>query len=338
MSASRKGSPVLEVRDLRVFFPAAGEPARAVDGVSFDVFPGEVVGLVGESGCGKTMTCLSLLRLLEGTPAQIQPGSSVRLAGEEIMDVDAARLRAVRGGRAGMVFQEPMTSLNPVFRVGEQVAETLRTHLGWNRSRAWEEAVRLLGEMGLPHPAEVARAYPHQLSGGMRQRAMIAMALACAPRLLIADEPTTALDVTIQAQILELLGRLREGSGLAVLLVSHDLSVVAQVCDRVLVMYAGQIVESGSVEEIFSRPAHPYTRGLLESLPRVDVPGRRLRPIPGSVPDPSRWPSGCRFRPRCAEAGEGCEAPQALRSLERQGAEAHLVRCVRALRPSVEAR
>ncbi len=306
---------LLTVEDLRTWFLTDQGVARAVDGVSFDVRPQETLGIVGESGCGKTVTSLSILGLLPQPPAQIQEGSSIRFRGEELVGAAEKRMRSLRGNEISMIFQEPMSSLNPVYRVGDQIGEALRLHRGLDRRGARAEAVRLLTEVGIPEPHRRVDEYPHQLSGGMRQRVMIAMALSCEPKLLIADEPTTALDVTIQAQILELLASLRDSHGMAVLLITHDLGVVAEVCDRVVVMYAGQVVETGTVYEIFQDPKHPYTRGLLESLPSVEDPGQRLQSIPGTVPNPIAWPDGCRFQDRCAVAGEGCERAQTLHEL-----------------------
>jgi peptide/nickel transport system ATP-binding protein/oligopeptide transport system ATP-binding protein len=303
---------LLSVRDLRTWFYTDQGVARAVDGVSFDVHPGETLGIVGESGCGKTVTSLSVLGLLPQPPAKIEDGSSIRFQGTELVGAGERKLRALRGNDIAMIFQEPMSSLNPVYTVGNQIIEALRLHRGMDRKAARSEAVRLLAEVGISNPERRVDEYPHQLSGGMRQRVMIAMALSCEPKLLIADEPTTALDVTIQAQILELLADLRGRRGMAVMLITHDLGVVAEVCDRVVVMYAGQVVESGTVHEIFADPRHPYTRGLLDSLPSVDDPGQRLASIPGTVPNPTAWPTGCRFAERCALAGEGCEEPQEL--------------------------
>ena len=319
--------PLLEVRDLRAWFFTDQGVAKAVDGISFDVREGETLGIVGESGCGKTVTSLALLGLLPEPPARIMDGSSVRFAGQELVGAGEKRMRALRGNEIAMVFQEPMSSLNPVYTVGDQIGEALRLHRGMDRRGARAETIRLLDEVGIPEPARRVDEYPHQLSGGMRQRVMIAMAISCAPKLLIADEPTTALDVTIQAQILELLAELRKAHGMAVMLITHDLGVVAEVCDRVAVMYAGQIVESGTVEDIFVRPAHPYTRGLLGSLPSVGGPGRRLASIAGTVPSPLHWPEGCRFRARCDSAGPGCELPQEIVAL---GGDGRGARCWRA--------
>ncbi len=300
---------LLEVRDLRVAFATHAGPVLAVDGVSFSVARGEVVGVVGESGCGKTVTALSIPSLLP--PAgRILPGSSIRLEGEELVGRSERGLQRIRGERVGVVFQEPMTSLNPVLRVGTQVEEAILAHRRMSRKEARERAAGLLAEVGLPDPGERLRQYPHQLSGGMRQRVMLAAALACEPDLLVADEPTTALDVTTQAEILERLLELRRSRGMGLLLVTHDLGVVAGTCDRVVVMYAGQVVEKAPTSELFREPRHPYTRGLLGALPRVGGDGH-ARPIPGGVPEPGAWPPGCRFAPRCPWAWDLCrgEAP-----------------------------
>jgi peptide/nickel transport system ATP-binding protein/oligopeptide transport system ATP-binding protein len=321
---------LLSVRDLRAWFFTDQGVAKAVDGVSFDVLAGETLGIVGESGCGKTVTSLSLLGLLPRPPARIMDGSSIRFRGEELVGAQERRLRALRGNDISMIFQEPMSSLNPVRRVGSQITEPLRVHRGMPRKAARAHAIRLLEEVGIPEPGRRVDEYPHQLSGGMRQRVMIAMALACEPRLLIADEPTTALDVTIQAQILELLAQLRESHNMSVLLITHDLGVVAEVCDRVIVMYAGQVVEQGTVHQVFAEPAHPYTRALLDALPSVDDPGQPLVAIPGTVPSPSRWPEGCRFEPRCRFAASGCERPQDLMLLDSAAHPARVARCWRA--------
>ena len=297
---------LLEVENLRVGFRADEVEALAVDGVSFWVGAGETLGIVGESGCGKSVTALSILGLIADPPGRIMSGSSVRLCGEELLTASPMRLREVRGGEIAMVFQEPMTSLNPVLRVGEQVAESVRRHTELRGGAVNERVVALLDRVGIPDPASRAQAWPHQLSGGMRQRAMIAMALAGDPEILVADEPTTALDVTIQARILGLLDELRRERNMALLLISHDLRVVAQVADRVAVMYAGRIVEQGMSASLFSRPSHPYTVGLLRSIPDPDRPRDRLEAIPGSVPSPHAWPPGCRFHPRCAVALDRC--------------------------------
>ncbi|HEX9565723.1 MAG TPA: ABC transporter ATP-binding protein [Gemmatimonadaceae bacterium] len=318
--------PLLRVGDLRTWFRTPAGIARAVDGVSFDVRAGETVGMVGESGCGKTVTALSLLRLIE-PPGRIEPGSSIRFEGRDLLTLSEEEMRRVRGNRIAMVFQEPMTALNPVFTIGDQVAEVARVHDGASRRAAWQRAVDMLSQVGIPDPAERAKSYPHQLSGGMRQRVLIAMALMMNPSLLIADEPTTALDVTIQAQILELLADLQQRLGLAVLLITHDLGVVAEFAARVLVMYGGQIVESTSTRELFADPQHPYTRGLLEAMPRLGQGRNRLTVIPGSVPAPTHWPSGCRFRDRCPHAWDRCasEPPPAYPYSPGHQARCHLV-------------
>lgn len=296
--------PLLEVRDLRVsFFTPRGE-VRAVDGVSFTIDEGETFGLVGESGCGKSVTALSLLRLLDGNGRIV--GGDIVFAGRTLLALSEEEMRSLRGDQIAMVFQEPMTSLNPVFTVGYQIGEVLEVHRGMSRKQARAEAIELLRLVEIPEPERRVDAYPHQLSGGMRQRVMIAMALACRPRLLIADEPTTALDVTIQAQILDLLAHLQQQFGMAVLFVTHDLGIVAERARRVAVMYAGRIVEEADTATLFRNPLHPYTRGLLRSIPRLGMRVRRLAVIPGTVPDPLSLPSGCRFRDRCTYAVAGC--------------------------------
>jgi oligopeptide/dipeptide ABC transporter ATP-binding protein len=300
------GESLLSVRDLRVGFDGDAGVAVAVDGVSFDVRRGETLAVVGESGCGKTVTALSILRLLPSPPSRLL-GGKILFDGVDLAGVGEKEIRKVRGRRIAMVFQEPMSSLNPVFPVGEQIAEAVRVHFGASRRDAEKRAVEVMGQVGIPGPEERVRAFPHQLSGGLRQRVMIAMALACRPELLIADEPTTALDVTLQAQILELLRRLRDELSLSLLLITHDLGVVAEVADRVLVLYAGQVVEEAVTAELFATPRHPYTAGLLASLPPAhgERP-RRLSAIPGMVPDPRRWPKACRFAERCAHVAPDC--------------------------------
>jgi oligopeptide/dipeptide ABC transporter ATP-binding protein len=298
--------PLLEVENLRTYFETDAGVARAVDGVSFHVEEGEVLGIVGESGCGKSVTSLSVMRLVPQPPGRILEGSAIRFRGRELLQLSPAEMRAIRGNDIAMIFQEPMTSLNPVYSIGDQIAESLRLHRGMDRSAARARVVELLRLVGIPDPAERASNYPHQLSGGQRQRVMIAMALSCEPDLLIADEPTTALDVTIQAQILDLLAELRERLGMAVVLITHDLGVVAEVCDRVVVMYAGQVAEEGPVATIFAEPRHPYTEGLLQAIPRLGSRVERLAVIPGSVPSPTDWPIGCRFHPRCPYGWDLC--------------------------------
>jgi oligopeptide/dipeptide ABC transporter ATP-binding protein len=274
-----------------------------VDGVSFTLDRGQTLALVGESGCGKSLTSLALVQLIP-SPGQVEDGSTIRLGDTDVLALRGEALRRIRGRRIGMVFQDPMTSLNPVFTVGDQIAEGVRAHFDVTRAEARRRALRLLQEVGIPDPAARLDAYPHQLSGGMRQRVMIAIALSAEPDILVADEPTTALDVTVQAQILEVLDRLRDTHGMAVLLITHDLGIVAGRADRVAVMYAGQIVEEAPTASLFARPSHPYTQGLFASIPRITGPVGRLSPIGGSVPPPGAWPSGCRFRPRCPKAFE----------------------------------
>jgi oligopeptide/dipeptide ABC transporter ATP-binding protein len=269
------------------------------------VAEGETLALVGESGCGKSVTALSILRLLPTPPASYEAGS-IDFAGEDLLQVSEERIRAVRGNEVAMIFQEPMTSLNPVFRVGDQVAEAIELHQHVSGDEARQRAIAALRRVGIPAPEQRVDDYPHQLSGGLRQRVMIAMALACSPRLLIADEPTTALDVTIQAQILELMAKLQQELGMAVLLITHDLGIVAETARRVAVMYAGRIVEEAAVGPLFARPRHPYTAGLLRSRPRLGMAGGRLVPIEGSVPDSLHVPTGCAFHPRCPLATEQC--------------------------------
>jgi oligopeptide/dipeptide ABC transporter ATP-binding protein len=297
--------PLLAVRELRTYFHTSAGVARSVDGVSFEVGAGETVGLVGESGCGKSVTALSILRLIL-PPGRIESGSRIEFEGRDLVTMPEADLRAVRGNRIAMIFQEPMTALNPVFTVGEQIAEVARVHAKASRRDAWARAVEMLELMGIPGPAERAKAYPHQLSGGMRQRVMIGMALVMKPALVIADEPTTALDVTIQAQILELLKELQAKFGTSILMITHDLGVIAETAKRVIVMYAGEVVEEAPVTELFARPHHPYAEGLLQAMPRVGHARERLTVIPGTVPPPTAWPTGCRFRDRCPYAWERC--------------------------------
>lgn len=320
MNPPRGDSPLVAIRDLAVSF----DGQAALRGVSFDVARGEALGLVGESGCGKSVTWLAALGLL---PAKTQIAGSVRLAGEEMLGAPPATLDRVRGGRVAMIFQDPASSLNPVHRVGRQIAEALALHRGLSGAAARAEAKRLLDTVGIPDAARRLDAYPHEFSGGQNQRVMIAMALAGQPDLLVADEPTTALDVTIQAQILELLQGLRREMGMALVLISHDLGVVAETCDRVAVMYAGRIVEEAPVERLFDAPAHPYTRGLLGALPEIDGPRRRLSAILGGVPEPWAMPPGCAFAPRCgwriAPCDDGTPPDLALAS-------GHRAACLRA--------
>ena len=301
-------APLLSVESLRTQFATSAGVVRAVDGLSFAIDRGEVLGLVGESGCGKSVTSLSIMRLVPPPGAIV--GGRIRLDGDDLLDKDAEAMRRVRGARIGMVFQEPMTSLNPVFTIGDQIAAAVLAHAGGSRRAAWECAVEMLDHVQVPSPRERARDYPHQLSGGLRQRAMIALALAPGPQLLIADEPTTALDVTIQAQILDLLRRLQAERGMAVLLITHDLGVVAELCHRVAVIYAGRIVEMAPVARLFARPLHPYTRGLLQCLPHPSRFGEPLASIEGVPPDLRRERAGCRFAPRCSYAVATCRVQE----------------------------
>jgi oligopeptide/dipeptide ABC transporter ATP-binding protein len=299
---------LLEVNGLKTYFPTRAGVVKSVDDVSFSIGEGELLGLVGESGCGKSITALSIMRLI-APPGKIVDGS-IKFKGEELTIASDDRLREIRGNDMAMIFQDPMTSLNPVYTVGEQIAEAIRLHRKLGKEDARKAAVEAMGEVAIPSPETRFRDYPHQLSGGLRQRIMIAMALACDPELLIADEPTTALDVTIQAQILELLDHLRQTRKLAVLLITHDLGVVAEVADRVCVMYTGKIVERSPVAELFERPKHPYTQGLLRSVPRLtsatDGKADRLQTIDGTVPNPANLPPGCHFAPRCPFRMERC--------------------------------
>jgi oligopeptide/dipeptide ABC transporter ATP-binding protein len=301
-------SPLLEVRNLRTQFPTRAGIVKAVDDVSFHIDEGELLALVGESGCGKSITALSIMRLLS-PPGKIVDGA-IEFRGEDLTKASSERLRSIRGEDIAMIFQDPMTSLNPVYTVGEQIAEALRLHRKLDRKAAWLMAIEAMKEVSIPSPERRANDYPHQLSGGMRQRVMIAMALACDPELLIADEPTTALDVTIQAQILELLDKMRKTRNLAVLLITHDLGVVAEVADRVCVMYTGKIVEESDVDALFEKPKHPYTQGLLASVPKLSAGGigseSRLQTIEGTVPTPTALPEGCHFGPRCHFRMERC--------------------------------
>ncbi len=314
---------VLEVENLRVSFPDAhGRRFNAVDGVTFSLARGETMALVGESGCGKTLTSLALLRLVP-PPGRVEPDSIIRLGDTNVLDLEGEALRRIRGRRIGMIFQDPMTSLNPVFTAGDQIGEAIRAHFRVSRTEARERSLRLLQEVGIPDPTSRLDSYPHPLSGGMRQRVMIAIALAAEPEILVADEPTTALDVTVQAQILEVLDRLRASRGMAVLLITHDLGIVAGRADRVAVMYAGRIVEEAPTNRLFANPSHPYTQGLFASVPRIRGPVQRLMPIPGSVPPARSWPSGCRFRPRCPKAFDKCETEPSLLAVEAD----HRMRC-----------
>jgi oligopeptide/dipeptide ABC transporter ATP-binding protein len=300
-------TPLLDIENLHTFFYTDNGVARAVDGVSFSVGVGETVGVVGESGCGKSVTALSILRLVR-PPGRIEEGSVMRFEGRDLLELNEREMQHVRGNRIAMVFQEPMTALNPVFTIGDQIGEVARIHAAMSKRDAWAKAIEMLKVVGIPAPEQRAGEYPHQLSGGMRQRVVIAMALVMNPALVIADEPTTALDVTIQAQILELLADLTKRLGTSVLLITHDLGVVAENCTRVIVMYAGEVVEEATTIDLFARAHHPYTEGLLGAMPRVGGEKDRLATIPGTVPAPTSWPKGCRFRDRCPYSWERCEA------------------------------
>ena len=307
-------APLLAVENLRTYFDLRHGLVKAVDGVGFTLAPGETLAIVGESGCGKSITALSLMRLVPDPPGRIA-GGSVKLAGRDLLALDEEAMRLVRGKDIAMIFQEPMTSLNPVLTIGSQIAEAVLLHDDVSRKDAWNKAIAMLRLARIPEPEQRAKAYPHQLSGGMRQRAMIAMALACNPKVLIADEPTTALDVTIQAQVLDIILDLQNKLGTAVILITHDLGVVAETAQRVIVMYAGRKVEEAPVEELFAQPQHPYTHGLMGSIPRLPLmrgegaeAAERLQEIPGTVPALSDLPSGCVFAPRCAHAEARCRA------------------------------
>jgi len=298
-------SALIEIKDLKVQFDTPYGTARAVDGVSYSVQSGKTLGVVGESGCGKTISALSILRLVP-PPGKIV-GGQIIFEGRDLLSIPENELRAVRGAKIAMIFQEPMTALNPVFTIGYQIAETVALHRNASKKESWDRAVEMLTKVGIPSPEKRVHEYPHQLSGGMRQRAMIAMALSCDPKLLIADEPTTALDVTIQAQILELMVEIKSQTGASVILITHDLGVVAQTCDDVVVMYAGKVVESAPVRDIFAHPGHPYTQGLLESVAsRRRGRGERLMEIKGTVPSLTDLPKGCPFAPRCPKVMDIC--------------------------------
>ena len=319
-------APLLEVRDLRTYFDTEAGVHRAVDGVSFAIRPGRTLGIVGESGCGKSVTSLSVMGLVQEPPGR-RAGGEILFEGLDLLKKSRNEMEDLRGSSLAMIFQEPMTSLNPVYRVGDQIVEGLRRHRGLSREAARQRALEMLKLVRIPSPETRIDAYPHELSGGMRQRAMIAMAMACEPKLLIADEPTTALDVTIQAQILDLMRDLRARTGTAILLITHDLGVIAEMADEVAVMYAGKIVEMADVSTLFSDAQHPYMLGLLASVPRLDQERSRLSTIKGMVPAPDQMPAGCRFSPRCAIADERCRSEEPiLRSLK----PGHTVACWKA--------
>ncbi len=304
-----KQDTVLEVKNLQTYFYSSEGVAKAVDGVSFTLQKGETLGIVGESGCGKSMTSLSLLRLVPSPLGKIINGE-ILLNNTDILKLSDEELRKIRGNKISMIFQEPMTSLNPVLSVGEQIAESIRLHQGLSRKEAWQKAVDMIRLVGIPAPEKRAKQEPYQLSGGMRQRIMIAMALACTPDVLIADEPTTALDVTIQAQIIDIIQNLQKQLGMSILFITHDLGVVAEVCDKIAVMYAGQVVEEGTTDSLFEKPLHPYTNGLIQSLPKLYEDQEELSTIQGTVPSPYHYPSGCRYAERCPFATELCREKQ----------------------------
>ncbi len=314
---------LLKIKNLETVFRTERGNVRAVDGISFDIETGQTIGLVGESGCGKSVTALSIMRLISDPPGKIT-GGLIELNGRDILSMPVKEMRKIRGNEISIVFQEPLSSLNPVFTCGEQVREAIVLHQRLGRKKSKARAVEMFRMVGIPDPEIRYKNYPHQMSGGMRQRVMIAMALSCQPKLLIADEPTTALDVSVQAQIIELLQDLREKFGMSLLLITHDLAVIAQMADKVVVMYAGKIVEKAPSEKLFSDPSHPYTQGLLASMPGYSSPGKTLPVIPGRVPDPAKLPPGCRFSDRCAKRTDRCfkEEP-ALFSLDNS----HFSRC-----------
>lgn len=316
---------ILEVKDLRVVFKNDGKENTAVDGVSFDVERGEVLCIVGESGCGKSVTSLSIMQLV-ATPPGRYAGGQILFEGQNILGKNNKQMGKIRGKNISMIFQEPMTALNPIHKIGAQISEALRIHDNYEKKDAWKKAIEMLAMVGVPDPARCAASYPHQLSGGMRQRVMIAMALSCNPQLLIADEPTTALDVTIQAQILDIIRKAKEERGMTVIFITHDLGVVAEIAQRVIVMYAGKIVEEAPCKDLFANPLHPYTRGLLRCIPRIDQKQGELDIITGQVPAPSNVPSGCRFHPRCPNCMGICkEKEPPLVTVEGRRVACHLI-------------
>ncbi len=319
---------LLNISNLKTYFYTDDGVSKAVDGVDYSVYRGETLGVVGESGCGKSVTSLSVMRLIPQPPGKIVDGE-ITFEGKSLLSLTNQQMRTIRGNKISMIFQEPMTSLNPVFTIGNQISEAIKLHQGLSKKAALERSIDMLKLVGIPSPEQRVKEYPHQLSGGMRQRAMIAMALSCNPNLLIADEPTTALDVTIQAQILDLMSGLKEEFNTAIILITHDLGVVAETASRVVVMYAGKVVEEGSVYDIFEHPLHPYTVGLLESIPRLDLGAskkQRLQEISGVVPIPTHLPQGCLFHPRCPKVMEHCRTTlPALKSSGKQ--DGHHVRC-----------
>jgi peptide/nickel transport system ATP-binding protein/oligopeptide transport system ATP-binding protein len=316
-------TPLLEIKDLKTYFISRDAEVHAVDGIDLEVYPRQIVCIVGESGCGKSMTSLSIMRLVPKPKGKIVSGQ-IKLDGRDLMELSERQMTDVRGNEISMIFQEPMTALNPVLTIGDQITEVLIRHRNMNKRDAMAKAIETLQFVGVPRANEIVNEYPHQLSGGLRQRVMIAMAMVCEPKLLIADEPTTALDVTIQAQVLELMKRMREERGTAIILITHDLGVVADMADHVVVMYAGQVVESVDADRLFAGPMHPYTKALMASIPSLDEEKEVLYSIPGTVPDAAAFPTGCRFADRCPIAQPSCKekAPE-LREVQ----PGHFVRC-----------
>ena len=320
----------LQIQDLELWFENDYGANKILNGISFDIYKGETLGIVGESGCGKSVTSLAIMRLLQEPPARLK--GSIRLEGKELLTLNDRQMQKIRGNRISMIFQEPMTSLNPVFTIGNQLVETFMQHQGMNKAEAWEKGIEMLRMVRIPLPEQRMKEFPYQLSGGMRQRVMIAMALACRPQLLIADEPTTALDVTIQAQVLDLMRELQKELGTSIAFITHDLGVVSEMCDRVIVLYCGEVVEEALAENLFANPQHPYTEGLLSTLPKFGQKGR-LATIPGVVPPSGKFPAGCVFAPRCKYATEKCHAckPELY-----QTEDGHRVRCFRFADQEVE--
>ena len=323
MTETNKKQPLLQVKNLKTYLHSSRGTVKAVNDVSYEVYQGETLGVVGESGCGKSITSMSIARLVECPPGKYE-GGEILLDGEDMLKVSDQRLREIRGNKISYIFQEPMTSLNPVFKIGYQIEEVLRLHKGMSKEEARKAAIDALDKVRIPNPERIVDEYPFALSGGMRQRVMIAMALACSPKLLIADEPTTALDVTIQAQVLDLMNNLKKEMDTSIIFITHDLSVIAEMADRVMVMYAGKVVELADVNTIFENPLHPYTKGLIGSRPDMNTNADRLTVIPGNVPDLSKLPEGCSFSPRCAFCDKKChEGMPELVEVE----PGHFVRC-----------
>ena len=317
--------PIISAKDVEITFSLRGKKLNAIRKCSLDLYDGETLAIVGESGSGKSVTAMTIMGLISMPPGKIE-GGDVRYRGRSILEMTEEEMQHIRGNDIAMIFQDPMTSLNPVYKIGKQVGEGLRLHRGYSKQEALKRATELLDLVGIPEPEKRVNEYPHQFSGGMRQRVMIAMALACNPKLLLADEPTTALDVTIQAQVLETMKDLRKKFGSAMIMITHDLGIIAEVCDEVSVVYAGQIVEHGTLEDIFNHTMHPYTEGLFGSLPNIEDRKARLQPIPGLMPDPTNLPKGCPFSPRCKYCTEACKKD---RPEKKWASDTHYVRCVR---------